>query len=68
MGLALLAWSWMRSSKRKPQENEPLVSMVLPSFGIWGVRAVSSEMALQGLSLPCPILSLLKLLFYTVWV
>lgn len=47
MGLALLAWSWMRSSKRKPQENEPLVSMVLPSFGIWGVRAVSSEMALQ---------------------
>lgn len=46
MGLALLGCSWTRSSKRKPQENEPLVSMALGSLGIGEVQAVSSEMAL----------------------
>lgn len=67
MGLDLLDWSWMSSSKRKPQKNEPLVSMVLSSFGIGEFKLFLLRCLFRSLS-SCPILSLPKLAFYTLWV
>lgn len=64
MGLALLGWSWMRSSKKKPQENEPLVSMALGSLGIKKFKLFLQRCLFRSLSsLSSPFSSEARLLY-----